>query len=75
MDIGYSLSIRVKVAGMYRVAHLLANLGWVDLDLGSSLGRGPLLQLPTAQEGWWNIPYLSQLNPVRQEMDLPVLFL
>ena len=27
----------------YRVAHLLANLGWVDLDLGSSLGWWPLL--------------------------------
>ena len=28
---------------IYRVAHLLANLGWVDLDLESSLGCGPLL--------------------------------
>ena len=28
---------------IYRVAHLLANLGWVDLDLDSSLGCGPLL--------------------------------
>ena len=27
----------------YRVAHLLANLGWVELDLGNSLGYGPLL--------------------------------
>ena len=26
-----------------RVAHLLANLGWVDLDLESSLGCGPQL--------------------------------
>ena len=28
---------------VYRVAHLHANLGWVDLDLESSLGCGPLL--------------------------------
>ena len=61
----------------YRVAHLLANLGWVDLDLGSSPGWWPLLQLPTAQAGWWNIPNLSQLNPVpvRQEMGHPVLIM
>ena len=62
-----------RVRRIYRVAHLLANLGWVDLDLGSSLGCGPLLWLPTAQAGWWNIPNLSQPNPVRQEMGHPVL--
>ena len=28
---------------IYRVAHLLVNLGWVDLDLGSSLGSGLLV--------------------------------
>ena len=25
---------------LYRVTHLVANLGWVDLDLGSSLAGG-----------------------------------
>ena len=33
----------------YRVGHLLEDLGWDDLDLGSSRAGGPLLQLPTAQ--------------------------
>ena len=47
----------------YRVAHLLTNLGWVDFDLGSSPGWWPLLKLPTAQAGWWNIPNQSQPNP------------
>ena len=28
---------------LYRVTHLVANLGWVDLDLGSSPGWWPLL--------------------------------
>ena len=46
----------------YRVGHLLADLGWVDLDLGSSLAGGLLLWLPTAQAGRWNIPNLSQPN-------------
>ena len=27
----------------YRMTHLLANLGWVDLDMGSSPGWHPLL--------------------------------
>ena len=31
--------------GCYRVAHLLADLGWVDSDLRSSQAGGPLLQL------------------------------
>ena len=35
--------IKTKVVFQYRVAHLLAILGWVDLDLGSSLGWWPLL--------------------------------
>ena len=34
----------------YRVTHLLANLGWVDLDLGSS-------------PGWWAARYCSYLLP------------
>ena len=37
--------------------------GFVDLDLGSSPAGGPLLYLPTAQAGWWNIPNLSEPNP------------
>ena len=32
-----------KVRELYRVAHLLANLGWVDFDLGSSPGWWLLL--------------------------------
>ena len=28
---------------LYRVGHLLADLGWVDLDLESSQAGGPLL--------------------------------
>ena len=31
------------IFGFYRVTHLVANLGWVDLDLGSSHGWWPLL--------------------------------
>ena len=29
----------------YRVAHLLADLGWVDFNLGCSTGRWAVLQL------------------------------
>ena len=47
----------------YRVAHLLADLGWVDSVLRSSQAGGPLLQLSTAQARWWNILNLSQPNP------------
>ena len=32
-------------ATVYRVTHLLADLGWVDLDLGCSTGRWAVLQL------------------------------
>ena len=42
---------------------MVADLGLVDLDLGSSPAGGPLLYLRTAQVGWWNIPNLSQPNP------------
>ena len=35
----------------FRVAHLLAGLGWVDSDLRSSQAGGPPLQLSTAQAG------------------------
>ena len=32
-----------KILLEYRVGHLLADLGWVDLDLESSQAGGPLL--------------------------------
>ena len=32
-----------EIVIIYRVDHLLTNLGWVDLDLGRSLASGPLL--------------------------------
>ena len=38
-------------------------LGLVDLIWGVPPAGGPLLQLLTAQAGWWNIPNLSQPNP------------
>ena len=40
---------------------MVADLGWVDLDLGTLAG-GPLLYLPTAQAKWRNIPNKSQPN-------------
>ena len=45
--------------GLYRASHVLEDLGWVDLDLGSS-------------PGWWNIPNPSQQNPVFEDMGRPV---
>ena len=59
-----AIHIRLFLVTQYSVIHLPKDLGWVDLDLGSSPGCGPLLQLPTAQAGWWNIPNLSQPNQV-----------
>ena len=38
-----SLDRRSSIIREYRVAHLLANLGWVDFDLGSSPGWWTLL--------------------------------
>ena len=35
----------VSPHSLYRVAHLLTDLGWVDLDLGCSTGRWAVLQL------------------------------
>ena len=46
---------------IYRVTHLLGNLGWVDIDLGSSLGSRQLQQRPTSRG---NSPNLSQPNKV-----------
>ena len=59
--------------------HLLAGLGWVDLDLGCSTGHGPLHRplgctaaavLPKQDSGTSQI----QVNPnkVREEMGHPV---
>ena len=54
-----------------RVAHLLANLGWVDFDLGSSPGWWPATFLPKQVGGTSQI----KVNPtqVRQEMGHPVV--
>ena len=65
----------------YRQVHLLADLGWVDFDFGSStfclgwweVGRTGGVVGQWAR--WWSITNLSQLNPVGQEMDLTVLFI
>ena len=56
----------------YRVSHLVANLGWVELNLGSSLGWLAIQWVATAQAGWWNIPNPCQQNPVRDQMGHPV---
>ena len=55
---------------IYRETHLLANLGWVDFDVGCST---LCLVLPglmgncqnwlSSWARWWNIPNQSQLNP------------
>ena len=55
---------------LYRVTHLLANLGWVDIDFGCST---LCLILPglmgnwqnwlSSWVRWWNIPNQSQPNP------------
>ena len=37
-------------ATLYRASHVLVDLGWVDLDLGSS-------------PGWWAATYCSYLLP------------
>ena len=61
------------VNAKYRVSHLVANLGWVELNLGSSLGWLAIQWVATAQAGWWNIPNPCQQNPVRDQMGHPVL--
>ena len=61
-------------ARAYREFHLLANLGWVDLDLGSSPGWWAVLYLATAQAGWWNIPNLSQPNPGSPADEIPCTY-
>ena len=39
----HTLLETTRVQWHYRVGHLLADLGWVDLDMGSSKAGGPLL--------------------------------
>ena len=45
-----------NILSIYRVTLVVEYLGWVDLDLWSSLAGGPLLWLPSAHPGWWNMP-------------------
>ena len=35
---------------------MVKNLGWVELNLRSSLGWLAIQWVATAQAGWWNIP-------------------
>ena len=56
----------------YGVSHLVVNLGWVELDLGSSLGWLAIQWVPTAQAGWWNIPNPSQWEVVTEETCHPI---
>ena len=49
--------------GEYRVTMVVADLGWVDLNLGVPQAGGLFMFLPTAQAGWWNI--LGQVNPTQ----------
>ena len=52
------------------VTHLLADLGWVDLIVPQA--DGLYCSCGAAQARQWNIPNLSQPNPVREEMGHPV---
>ena len=54
------------------MSHLVANLGWVELNLGSSLGWLAIQWVATAQARWWNIPNPYQQNPVCDQMGHPV---
>ena len=54
----------------WRVTHLQANLGWVDLDFGCSTVCPILLGLVeiwqkrlSSRENWWNVPNQSQPDP------------
>ena len=60
----------VNRSRLYRVTHLLANLGWVDLDFDCSTVCPILLGLVwiwqkwlSTWARWWNIPNQSQPNP------------
>ena len=58
---------------MYRVTQKVSDLGWVDLELESSLGLCARTIVTYCLEGWWNISNLSQPNPVRDLLGHPVL--
>ena len=59
----FTVSVSVNAdLQLYRVTHLLADLGWVDLDFGCSTGRWAVLQLRCCPSKW-NIPNPSQPNP------------
>ena len=62
----------IQIIRLYWVSHLVVNLGWVELNLGSSLGWLVIQWVATAQAGWWNIPNPCQQNPVRDQMGHPV---
>ena len=54
--------------GTYRASHVLVDLGWIDLDLGSSPGWWAAFVPSCTQARWWNMPNLSQPNPVANLM-------
>ena len=58
---------QVMPRNSYRVTHLLADLGWVDFDLGCSTGRWAVLQLRCCP-----CKTVEHPNPVREEMGHPV---
>ena len=47
----------------YRVTMVVVHLGWVDQDLGSSLGWWAATAATYCPTGGWNIANLSQHNP------------
>ena len=55
------------------MAHLLADLGWVDLDLGSSTGRWAVSATTSCPTRGWNIPHLINPTKVRNHYGHPVL--
>ena len=59
----FTVSVSVNAdLQLYRVTHLLADLGWVDLDFGCSTGRWAVLQCGAAQARHGNIP-----NPIKPD--------
>lgn len=42
----------------------------VDIDYGVFPACGPLLKLPSAYAGWWNIPNLVQRNTILADWPL-----
>ena len=55
----------LKSTVLYRVTHLLANLGWVDLNFECSIACPivPGLMGLSSWARWWNIPNHSQPQP------------